>query len=39
LTEPHSSLPAINLSAWPELLEVGSQALDLQRYDELLERG
>jgi len=38
LAEPHSLLPAIDLSAWPELVAVGSQALDLQRYDALLER-
>jgi transposase len=38
LTEPQPLLPAIDLSAWPELVEVGSQAVDLQRYDELLER-
>jgi len=38
LVEPESLMSAIDLSAWPELVEVGNQALDLSRYDELLER-
>ena len=38
LTEPLPLLATIDLSAWPELVAVGSQAPDLQRYDELLER-
>jgi hypothetical protein len=38
LAEPQSLPSAIDLSAWPELVAVGSQAPDLQRYDELLER-
>jgi hypothetical protein len=38
LVEPEPLMSAIDLSAWPELAEVGSQALDLRLYDELLER-
>jgi len=36
--DPEPPLPTIDLSTWPELVDVGSQALDLQRYDALLER-
>jgi transposase len=38
LLQPQSLPSVIDLSAWPELVAVGRQALDLQRYDELLER-
>jgi len=38
LMDPEPPLPTIDLSTWPELVDVGSQALDLQRYDALLER-
>ena len=38
LTDPESLLPPIDLSAWPELVAVGSQAPDLQCYDRLLGR-
>jgi len=38
LSEPQPLPSVIDLSAWPELVEVGNQALDLRRYDELLER-
>jgi transposase len=34
---PDPPLPIIDLSAWPELIEVGCQDPDLQCYDELLE--
>ena len=38
LSEPQPLPSVIDLSAWPELVEVGNQALDLRCYDELLER-
>ena len=38
LSEPQPLPSVIDLSAWPELVEVGNQALDLRLYDELLER-
>lgn len=38
LLEPQPLPSVIDLSAWPELVAVGSQTPDLRRYDELLER-
>ena len=39
LLVPQPLPPVLDLSAWPELVEVGNQTLDLQRYDALLARG
>lgn len=38
LLEPQPPPSVIDLSAWPELVAVGSQGLDLRRYDALLEK-
>ena len=36
LAEPETSIPAIDLTAWPQLVAVGAQQPDLSRYDQLL---
>ena len=36
LTEPDISIPAIDLAAWPQLVDVGTQEPDLSCYDQLL---
>jgi transposase len=38
LLDPDPLLPTIDLGTWPELIDVGSQAPDLQCYNALLER-
>jgi hypothetical protein len=38
LLDPRPPTPPIDLSAWPELVDVGAQTPDLHRYDCLLER-
>jgi hypothetical protein len=38
LIDPEPLRPPLDLSAWPALVEVGSQTPDLQCYDRLLER-
>jgi len=37
LTEPEAPVPALDMVAWPELAGVGTQPVDLTRYDQLLE--
>jgi len=39
LLAPESRPPAVDLSAWSELVGVGHQRPDLQSYDQLLDRG
>jgi hypothetical protein len=36
LTEPGTSISAIDLSGWPQFIDVGTQEPDLSRYDQLL---
>jgi len=36
LTEPETSIPTIDLTRWPQLVDVGAQEPDLSRYDQLL---
>lgn len=38
LLNPAAPVPALDLTAWPQLATVGAQAPDLSRYDQLLER-
>ena len=36
LTEPETSISAIDLTKWPQLIDLGNQGPDLSRYDQLL---
>ena len=36
LTEPERSIPGIDLTEWPQLVDVGAQKPDLSHYDQLL---
>jgi len=36
LTEPETSIPVIDLTEWPQLVDVGARKPDLSRYDQLL---
>jgi transposase len=39
IMEPEAAIPTIDLAKWPQLIGVGDQGVDLDRYDSLLAGG